>query len=192
MADPMTTEPSSPLLPPPTRPVLKYEVFLSFRGPDTRKGFTNYLYEALDKKGIYTFRDDEELEGGKPISTELEKAIAESKIWVVVLSRNYATSTWCLNELADIVDLGKKDKSRLILPVFYDVTPSEVRKQTGCFKEAFAEHEKDFRVREKVERWKSSLTTIAGLTGFDIVGCRYVVLLLCISFFRLNFSHFNT
>ncbi|KAM1647539.1 hypothetical protein PS2_008932 [Malus domestica] len=174
MADPMATQTSSPLPHFPTPP-LKYEVFVSFRGLDTRKTFTDHLYKALVRDGIHTFRDEEKLESGKPISKELARAIAESQIFVVVLSRNYATSTWCLDELANMVELAANDESRLILPVFYDVTPPEVRKQTGvCFEEAFAKHEKDFEGEtEKVTRWKSSLTTIADLSGFDPSHYRY-------------------
>ncbi|XP_008240878.1 PREDICTED: disease resistance protein RPS6-like [Prunus mume] len=175
MADPVTTQTSSALPPPPTRP-LEYEVFLSFRGFDTRKGFTDHLYKALIRNGIHTFRDDEQLKSGKPISKELLKAIEESKISVIILSTNYATSTWCLDELAKMVELANNE-SRLILPVFYNVTPSEVREQTGDhFKKAFAQHDKDFEGEPgKVARWKNSLTAIAELEaeGFDLTNFRY-------------------
>ncbi|XP_008222689.1 PREDICTED: TMV resistance protein N-like [Prunus mume] len=59
-----------------------YEVFLSFKGEDTRKSFTGHLYAALNRKGIYTSMDDEELERGKSISPELLKAIDESILLV--------------------------------------------------------------------------------------------------------------
>ena len=36
-----------------------YEVFLSFKGEDTRYNFTDHLYAALYQKGIRTFRLDE-------------------------------------------------------------------------------------------------------------------------------------
>ena len=55
----------------------KYDVFISFRGEDTRNNFMDHLYNALIVKGINTFRDDEKLERGKPISLELLKAIEE-------------------------------------------------------------------------------------------------------------------
>ena len=44
-----------------------YDVFLSFRGADTRKTFTDHLYDNLVAHGIHTFRDDEELENGGDI-----------------------------------------------------------------------------------------------------------------------------
>ncbi|XP_039165641.1 TMV resistance protein N-like [Eucalyptus grandis] len=39
----------------------EYDVFLSFRGPDTRNGFTSCLYNGLRNAGICIFYDNEEL-----------------------------------------------------------------------------------------------------------------------------------
>ena len=80
----------------------KYDVFLSFRGEDTRNNFTDHLYVALQQKDILTFRDEEELEKGKSIS-ELFKTIEESQFAIIIFSKNYASSTWCLDEFAKIV-----------------------------------------------------------------------------------------
>ncbi|KAL2335664.1 hypothetical protein Fmac_016877 [Flemingia macrophylla] len=84
-----------------------FHVFLSFRGEDTRKTFTDHLYVALQQKGIQTFRDDEEIAKGEVISFQLPKAIEESLSYVVILSPNYASSTWCLNELQKILEFRK-------------------------------------------------------------------------------------
>ena len=67
-------------------PSWKYDVFLSFRGEDTRNNFMDHLYKALNDKGIVTFRDEEKLERGKSISPELFKAIEESRFAIVILS----------------------------------------------------------------------------------------------------------
>ena len=119
----------------------KYHVFLSFRGEDTRKNFTDHLYAALNRKGIDTFRDNEKLERGEPISPALLTAIEDSLFAIVVFSKNYASSTWCLDELVKIMDC-KKNMGLKVLPIFYDVKPTVVRKQTGTYKDAFDEHEK--------------------------------------------------
>ncbi|XP_028121756.1 TMV resistance protein N-like [Camellia sinensis] len=55
-----------------------YDVFLSFRGEDTRDNFVSHIYAALALKGTHTFKDDVKLERGKSISLELWKAIQES------------------------------------------------------------------------------------------------------------------
>ena len=141
----------------------KHHVFLSFRGEDTRKSFTDHLHTALKREGVITFRDKENLERGKPISLELLKAIEESLSAIVILSRNYASSTWCLDELVKIMECREK-KGLIVLPIFYDVDPSEVRKLMGSYAEAFIEHEKNFKKNiNKVHTWKATLTEVANL-----------------------------
>ncbi|BFG40929.1 hypothetical protein CerSpe_272030 [Prunus speciosa] len=143
-----------------------YDVFLSFRGVDTRNSFLSHLYHELQHSCIKTFMDDPELERGTTISSELFKAIQESRLAIVVLSPNYASSSWCLDELTKILQCMKSNGT--VLPVFYNVDPSNVRKQSGSFAGAFAEHEKRFREDiEKVKRWRAALTEVANLSGLD-------------------------
>ena len=142
-------------------------MFLSFCGVDTRKNFTDHLYYALKQKGIITFRDDEKLERGKYISEELLNAIEESKYAIVVLSTNYASSRWCLIELAKIVKC--KETGMTVLPVFYHVDPSDVRNQNGILVEAFAKHEEDTRINiEDVQAWKAVLKDVGHISGWHL------------------------
>ena len=140
-----------------------YDVFLSFSGEDTRNTATDFLYYALQEKGIRTFKDDPNLEKGKTIRPELLKVIKESKFAVVILSKNYVSSTWCLDELEEIIDRQKK-KELTVFPIFYNVEPSDVRKQIGTF--ALVEHEKQF--KEKVETWKAALSHVANIAGYPV------------------------
>lgn len=144
-----------------------YDVFLSFRGEDTRKTFTGHLYTQLCQVGVHTFIDDEELRKGDVISTELEKAIEESRVAIVVFSKNYASSSWCLDELVKILDCRER-LNQVVLPIFYDVDPSQVRKQTGSFGDALAKHKERLFGAERVEKWKGALTEAANLSGWDL------------------------
>ncbi|KAM7514905.1 hypothetical protein LguiA_004488 [Lonicera macranthoides] len=150
-----------------------YQVFLSFRGEDTRKTFTDHLYTALLQAGLCTFRDDDEIERGKRLELELRKAIHGSRISIIVFSKNYASSKWCLDELVMILEWSRSG-GREVLPVFYHVDPSEVRKQTGSIGKTFAKYEEEFidgdlRMKkewmEKLKGWKVALTEVANLTG---------------------------
>ncbi|KAK9989638.1 hypothetical protein SO802_029877 [Lithocarpus litseifolius] len=143
----------------------KYDVFLSFSGVDTRNKFTGHLFAALDRKGILTFIDNR-LERGKHISSELLKTIEESRFAIIIFSRNYASSSWCLDELAAIVRC-MKETGLTIFPIFYDVDPSDVRKQTGIFGQAFNTH-KDKENIEKVEMWRDALEEVANLSGWHL------------------------
>ena len=145
----------------------KYEVFLSFSGQDTRKNFTDHLYAALKRNGIITFRDEEELEGGKSIS-KLFEAIEESQIAIIIFSKNYASSKWCLKELVKINEC-RKEIGLIVLPIFYDVEPSDVKKQTGTFEQAFIDHQKCFDVNIKeVETWRIALKEVAIIKGWHL------------------------
>ncbi|KAF5444602.1 hypothetical protein F2P56_033722 [Juglans regia] len=141
----------------------KYQVFLSFRG-ETRYTFTSHLYNALLEKFIMPFKDDARLEIGTPIKKELLEAIKESRMAVVILSKEYASSTWCLEELAKIVEC-MNDREMKVVPIFYHVEPRDVRHQKGNFGDAFAQHEQNPENKEKVQTWKNALKEVANLAG---------------------------
>ncbi|XP_058776591.1 disease resistance protein RPV1-like [Vicia villosa] len=143
-----------------------YDVFLSFRGDDTRYGFTGHLRKALDDKGVRTFMDDEKLQKGDEITPSLLKAIEHSKIAIVVLSKNYASSSFCLQELSKILD-SVNGKDRSILPVFYKVDPSDVRKLKRTYGEAMDKHDEASSSSHNTnDKWKTSLHQVANLSGF--------------------------
>lgn len=144
----------------------KYDVFISFRGCDTRNTFVDHLYAHLNRKGIFTFKDDAQLNKGHSISSQLHLAIQQSRISIIIFSKDYASSTWCLDEMAIIADCHNKSK-QAVFPVFYDVDPSHVRKHKGCYKDAFVLHTHQ-QSRNKVDCWKNAMTSLAGLAGWDV------------------------
>ncbi|XP_031266578.1 TMV resistance protein N-like [Pistacia vera] len=152
-----------------------YDVFLSYRGEDTRKTFTSHLYAALQRKNITTFMADDTITRGTEISSNLLKAIEQSAISVIVFSENYASSRWCLQEL-EVIIINKKKRGQIVIPVFYGVEPSEVRWQAGCVGKAFAELENHF--KEKLERWKTALSEIANISGWNSCVVRHEAVLV--------------
>ncbi|KAG6642008.1 disease resistance protein RUN1-like [Carya illinoinensis] len=142
-----------------------HDVFLSFRGEDTRNTFTGHLHHALIEKGIKTFRDDVDLQKGDEISLALLEAIEQSKISIIIFSKNYATSTWCLDELVKVLKC-RKSIGQMVQPIFYDVDPSYVRKQFG---EVMDMHEKKFKDDiQRVLTWKVALKEAANLSGWHL------------------------
>nr|GEW87116.1 Toll/interleukin-1 receptor (TIR) domain-containing protein [Tanacetum cinerariifolium] len=134
-----------------------YDVFLSFRGADTRNSFTNHLHKALEDANLKTFLDDKEIETGLYSKPELESAIRASRASVIVLSKNYASSTWCLNELVLILE-QHREFSQIVIPIFYHVDPSDKM-------EAETNAEKQNLWAQKMEIWKKALTQVANLKG---------------------------
>ncbi|XP_039170350.1 disease resistance protein RPV1-like [Eucalyptus grandis] len=155
----------------------EYQVFLSFRGLDTRRGFTNSLYHALVDAGIRVFIDDEELRAGERISDKLLQAIDLCKLYIPIFSKNYASSPWCLRELAKMVEntsKSKEDRKKVILPIFYDVKPDDVKLKTTLYRNAILnlkqkieDQKKKFRSKD-VETWQQALKEVDGTRGWEL------------------------
>ena len=71
---------------------IKYDVFISFRGEDTRNTFTSHLVAALRRYQIDTYFDEDTLPRGDEVSEALKEAIQRSKISLIIFSEDYASS----------------------------------------------------------------------------------------------------
>ena len=151
-----------------------YDVFLSFCREDVGKSFADHLYAALVKKGLNPFREatsasesSMSIEKSKVQATsasESSMSIEKSKAVIVIFSRNYAHFTSLLSDLVEIIRHGEAT-GKPIIPVFYHVDPSVVRKQIDNYGEAFAEYESNHE-KEKVNRWRYALTVAGNLGGY--------------------------
>ncbi|KAL3746815.1 hypothetical protein ACJRO7_015713 [Eucalyptus globulus] len=145
----------------------EYQVFLNFRGPDTRYGFTDFLYYGLVDVGVRVFRDEEELRVGEVIGGNLLRAINNSKIYIPIFSQTYASSKWCLRELAHIVEnVSKSETQKSIFPIFLDVEPEDIKLKTPRYSGALLEHEKKFPVEVKV--WRKALAEVDEIKGWNV------------------------
>ncbi|XP_039165605.1 disease resistance protein RPV1-like [Eucalyptus grandis] len=96
------------------------------------------------------------------------RALDVSKIYVPIFSKDYASSSWCLREVAHMVDCVARLKgNKEILPVFFDASPSDVKLRTGLYRNAMAKHRKKFGV-EEVKRWEDAFVEVAELKGWDL------------------------
>ncbi|XP_057756631.1 disease resistance protein RPH8A-like [Arachis stenosperma] len=147
-----------------------YDVFLSFRGEDTRYISSDSLYRKLAENGnLKVFRDCPGLKLSDPIKSTLVEAIKGSRMFIVMMSSNYVSSSWCLVELVEILKYSNNGRNRAVFPVFYHVEPSEVRYQNSVkSKEAMRKHEERYG-KDTVAAWESALSTICGLCGQHIV-----------------------
>ncbi|CAK7338946.1 unnamed protein product [Dovyalis caffra] len=145
-------------------PLEKHDVFLSFRGTDTRDNFVSFLHLELVRNGIETYVDNR-LQGGDVIEPALLRKIEESLISVVILSAHYPDSTFCLRELSKILHC-KETKGQIVIPVFYKVSPDDVGNLCGIFRDALLKHEEKYSL-EEVSIWRQALEEIAKLKGWD-------------------------
>ncbi|CAJ2634042.1 unnamed protein product [Trifolium pratense] len=143
----------------------QWEIFLSFRGQDTRHSFTGSLYHALCQVGFKTFMDDGALRNGDQISPILVNAIETSRLSIIVLSENYASSSWCLDELSKILEC-METHNQLVWPIFFNVEPSDIRHQKNSYGDAMAKQEQKFgNDSARVKKWRSALLEVSSLSG---------------------------
>ena len=112
--------------------------------------------------GINTFIDDN-LQRGEEISARLIKII-EGWISIIIFSENCASSTWCLDEFAKIIECKKNEQ--LVRPVFYNIDPSKVRNQIGKFGDALSKHEEKLKDIKNVQSWREALHEAANISGW--------------------------
>ncbi|KAL3746464.1 hypothetical protein ACJRO7_015427 [Eucalyptus globulus] len=148
----------------------EYDVFLSFRGRDTRLNFTDYLYRSMVRAGIHVFLDSKELDDGKEINEILE-VVNKSRIYIPIFSKDFASSIWCLREVERMVECRSKSNGKKeIIPIFYDVMSDDVKLRTDLYKKAILKHKKY--PPNKVQQWMSALKTVGKIKGRELLGKR--------------------
>lgn len=119
---------------------------------------------------VHVFLNSEELEDGEKISEQLLKALNESRIYIPIFSKNFASSPWCLREVARLVECTlKSDRKKEIIPIFYDVETDDVKLKTNLYREAMLKHEERFS-SDELKRWKSALEEVGRIVGRDLKG----------------------
>jgi hypothetical protein len=106
-----------------------YDVFISHRGPDVKKGIASHIYHRLKDSGLAVFLDQPEMKEGEKITPQIKRAIRTASVHIAIFSPGYADSPWCLDELLDMLDTVKSGST--ILPLFYNVQPSDLRWTRG-------------------------------------------------------------
>ncbi|XP_010438441.1 PREDICTED: putative disease resistance protein At4g11170 [Camelina sativa] len=141
---------------------LRYDVFPSFSGQDVRRNFLSHLLGEFNRKGINTFVDNQ-IRRTESIGPELVQAIRASRIGIVILTKNYASSRWCLDELSEIMEC-RTTTGLKVMPIFYEMNPSDVRRQRGDFGEGF-ERTCVGKTEEQKQKWRQGLTDVANISG---------------------------
>lgn len=116
------------------------------------------------------FRDyhHQDLQRGKCIKLEILRAIEQSRLVLVIFSKNYASSTWCLEEVAKAVEC-KDINEGSVIPIFYEVNPSDIRKLRGNFGTTFAKTEEVYSGDKRdIKRWKDAVSKVASLAGMEL------------------------
>lgn len=139
-------------------------VFLSFC-EDVRRTFVSYLIKEFKWIGITALYS--EIKGSQSMSyPEVTQAIKESRISIVILSKNYVSSSRCLDELVEILTWSEETWGHRVIPIYFEVDLSYVKKQTKTIGKDLVGT--SFRKLEKPElKWMRALTYIVDIAGLS-------------------------
>jgi len=145
----------------------KYDVLINFSGEDIQRKFVSHLDSVLSAAGFSTFLHHEN--AVKP--THIQEPILNlCCVAIVVFTKTYSQSVWCLHQLQQIIK-WRETYCRHVLPVYYEIEPSDVRFQKGNFGKAFKETAEQAFSGEELEdgmsRWSHALTKAANFFGWD-------------------------
>ncbi|EOA18423.1 hypothetical protein CARUB_v10006966mg [Capsella rubella] len=151
----------------------KDQVFISFRGKDERNGLLTHLKSKLADGNVNVFTDDNVT--GQRLENLFDH-IKKSRIAIVIFSKSYAESVWCLDELVMIKKCIETEKLNAVIPIFHKVKVSSVKKQSGKFGEKFLALQKSLLAEEvnkkkiksinsRIKRWKKALKIVTGMAG---------------------------
>lgn len=73
-----------------------------------------------------------------------------------------------LEEIVKIMEC-MEDKNQIVIPVFYNMDPIDVRNQIGTYVDAFAQHEQRYHSMDMLQSWRYALRKVANLSG-----CHYL------------------
>ncbi|XP_014503234.1 TMV resistance protein N-like [Vigna radiata var. radiata] len=145
----------------------KYDVLINFTGEDIHRKFVSHLNSAFSTVGLTTF-----LHHPNAVNTThiQQPILSHCRVAIVIFTQTYSQSAWCLNQLLQIIK-WHQTYCRHVLPVYYEIQPSDVRLQKGDFGKALKETaQQTFSGQELdhgMSRWSHALTKAANFFGWD-------------------------
>jgi hypothetical protein len=130
----------------------------------------------FQRMGITPFVDNE-IKRGESIGPELLRAIRGSKIAIILLSRNYASSKWCLDELVEIMKC-REEYGQTVMAIFYKVDPSDVKNLTGDFGKVFRKTCAG-KPKKDIGRWRQAWEKVATVAGYHSINWLVLMISTC-------------
>nr|XP_007134208.1 hypothetical protein PHAVU_010G028500g [Phaseolus vulgaris]ESW06202.1 hypothetical protein PHAVU_010G028500g [Phaseolus vulgaris] len=154
-----------------SEPQFRYDVFINFWGADIGRKLVSHLHSVLLQAQVKTLIKEENLQEGMELEEHM-RAIAATKIAIIVFSKSYTESTCCLFQLEKIIECFETF-GQIILPIFYEVDPLNLSYQVDFGFGNACEELIDHKSYPLMFRWRRALNTAAGISGLDVRDFRH-------------------
>jgi hypothetical protein len=113
----------------PMEPIQFYSCFISYSTKN--QDFAERLYSRLRDKGLQVYFAPEDVQGGKKLHEQINKAISEHDKLLLVLSRESMASEWVRTEIRKARKDELKENCRKLFPI--SLVPFEAIRDWECF-----------------------------------------------------------
>jgi hypothetical protein len=94
------------------------DVFISHRGPDSKRSFCAFLSQALERQRITCFLEDRALQVGDSAMATIAEALDAARVVILVLFEHFFDSEHCMNELHQC-----RISEKNVVPVYFGLSP---------------------------------------------------------------------
>ncbi|XP_048590798.1 disease resistance protein RPP2A-like isoform X2 [Brassica napus] len=120
----------------------------------------SYIFNELCVRGFAPLRYDIK----KSAVTENQKLLHISRVGIIIFSMNFAHSRDCLDGFVAVMD-HLKANDLVLIPVFFKVSVSTVRGQSGSFGKAFTRLRNSVKASE-VLKWREAMIELTSIIGY--------------------------
>lgn len=99
-----------------------WDIFIAHAGPD--KAIAEDLFDLLNEGNRRVYLDARRLQPGDFWDIELPRALATSRIFIVLISANYATSHYLQDEVVAAINRARQNGAPRVVPVYLDGLPA--------------------------------------------------------------------
>lgn len=142
-----------------------HDVFLRYGPEDTVNTFVDHLSTALEQQSINVYRDKVGIGQDLPKNFPHPFYILDSKIVVFIFTGINTRTYSFLGDLTYIMECIE-GKGQTILPIFYDIEPSEVKNKILECIEIIIRHSY-LQSKRKTELWRKALSGVANIHGLN-------------------------
>lgn len=130
--------------------IVEYDVFISHASED-KEIFVSDFAKHLQNLGINVWYDEFSLKWGDSLRKSIDRGLANSRFGIVVISKSFMAKKWTEYELNGLV-AGEIGGTHRILPIWHEVSKSEVFKFSPSLADKLAMNTTQYTVSEIAEQ----------------------------------------
>ena len=135
---------------------VSYDLFISHANKDKIE-YVEQLKQSLDKLNINIFYDKDTIEWGDKWKVKILEGVAQAEFAIIVISENFFDREWTEKELNEFLHRQNSSGQKIILPILYGITTSQLKEKYPDVADIQALNSKDYSCDEIAIKFAAQL-----------------------------------